>query len=298
MDSATVLLLASAIIIGLQIVSIVLIVSKRKAASTPEQAPGIPLNNDNRDFKKRRDENRFNRRPANDQLPRQFSAPEPQPVDQVEKSLRDINLKLKNAERDQENARRKIKDVAPAPQNPQGQNPQRRFDQNNNRPNRGRDDDFRRRDRDRHNRPQGGQFRDRNRNQDQDRPQSGQQESVINSPAVPVESARPFPAPAPEVANPRSEAILSSQPEINKEQSSSVPESAGVFHGRKVQVRRRILTGEEEAGIVPAANSQSGPRIGEVVSPAANPQEKNSENAPASPVSEAEGEAQQIHFGR
>ena len=303
MDLAPIVITASAIIIILQVVSIILIVGNRKTVVKPEAAGVNPVNNDNRDFRKRRDENRFNKRPVIDQRPRPFTPPQPPAVDHVEKSLRDINLKLKNAERDQENARKKIRDVIQNPQNQQ--DPQRRPDQNNNRPNRGRDDDFRRRDRDRHGRPHGGQFRDRDQNRGpenirpQGEPVSAPVSAPISAPVLPpsMEPARP--------QNP-----IAAQPVVEKKEPLAiVPENTEVLHGRKVLVRRRILTAEEQAqaakngpanGVAPDSQQPSQPVIGEVASPKPENTGGETSSEPAAPQTapEPEGEVQNINFGR
>jgi hypothetical protein len=306
MDSATLVLSALAIIIILQIVLIVLIVRGRKTAEKPAPVAVPPASNDSRDPGKRRDDNRFNKRPMMDQRPKPFVRSEPQPVDRMETSLRDINLRLKNAERDQENARKNIRDVIAPPQNSQ-----RRPDQNNGRPNRGRDDDFRRRDR--NNRPQGGQFRDRNRGPEADRsrgPEADRPQQPIAFASQPAIANTPSAAAPPPVMPPLREpaqnpqpSIAVSQPVMAKEPLAVVPENTEVLHGRKVLVRRRIISPEEQvaAGTPQAANpaapSQPQPAVGEVKVPV--PQAAQIDAiAPPQAGNAGESEAQEIHFGR
>jgi hypothetical protein len=331
MDLAPIVITALAIIIILQVISMILIVKGKRAVVKPESTVVAPVVVDDRDFRKKRDENRFVKRPQNDQRPRQFTPPPPTPlspptppsppqVDPMEKSLRDINLRLKNAERDQESARKKIKDVI---QNPPGaeQHPQKRPDQNNNnRPNRGRDDDFRRRDnrdrdRDRNSRPQGGQFRDRdqNRGPENNRPQneaiapvfnqSSAQPPVVFSPA-PVIPAPIIPA---SVEAPRIQTPVARQPIVEKEPVSIIPENTEVLHGRKVLVRRRILTAEEQALAAKTAGSAAGTLqpgkavVGEVTPPElqnAGPVESITAAAAPQNTSAAESENQNINYGR
>jgi hypothetical protein len=300
MDLATIVITASAIIIILQTVLIVLFVTSRRIVPKPE-APGVaPVTGDNRDFRKRRDENRFNRRPPVDQrqkpVPAPAAAPSAQPVDHMEKSLRDINLRLKNAERDQENARKKIRDVIQTPQNPQ-----RRFDQSAGRPNRGRDDDFRRRDRerDRNNRPQ---FRDRDQNRSSEIERSPSEQPI--SPAV-----QPASGPVPERVSPepRPPSTVVSQPPAAKEPVAIVPENTEILHGRKVLVRRRILTAEEQAQAAKAAPGGAGSVAGQSVIGAVAAQAPQTESGLETPAEEhaapsessaGDGEPQNIHFGR
>jgi hypothetical protein len=296
MDLATIVITASAIIIILQVVLIVLFVTSRKVAQEPP-VPGLATAvGDNRDYRKRRDDNRFNRRPPVDQRQKPSGAPAaalPQPLDHMEKSLRDINLRLKNAERDQENARRKIRNVIQTPQNPQ-----KRFDQSNNRPNRGRDDDFRRRDRgrDRNNRPHGDHFRDR----DQTRSPEMDRSPVEQPIALTIQPAT-APAPQPISPVPRAPSSVISQPAAAKEPVPIVPENTEILHGRKVLVRRRILTPEEQAQ-AGKATPGSQPVIGEATAQAAHADSgptSPAEDNPASAGSSAgEGEPQNIHFGR
>ena len=291
MDLAPIVITASAIIIILQIVSIILIVTNKKKAVAKPDSGVNPVNNDNRDFRKRHDENRFSKKPVFEQRPKPFTPPQAPAVDHVEKSLRDINLKLKNAERDQENARRKIRDVI---QNPQNQDSQRRIDQNSGRPNRGREDDFRRRDR--HGRHHGGHFRDRdqNRGQENSRPQGEPVSGQGTAPGVAADAIRPPQNPA---------AIL---PSIEKEPIAVVPENTEILHGRKVLVRRRILTEEEQAqaaksGQAGADSQQSSqPVIGEVSMPQGENAGKERSSEPTAPqaAAEPESEVQSINFGR
>jgi hypothetical protein len=258
MDVATLVLTASVIIILLQIISIVLIVKNGKALSKSN----VPVQNhhahDARDNRKPRDDSRFNnRRGGNqDQRPRPEAPKQPQAVDYVEKSLRDINLRLKNAERDQESARKKIKDVVVDGQ-PNSQNGQRRQELNpNNRPNReGRDGEFRRRDRNRPN----NNFR--NKDQNQSRPAAEQQASSVD--AVPAEIRMP-PIPQMPVAIPAVPVAIAPQvAQVERESTPAVVDNAEVFHGRKALVRRRILTAEEQAAAGAANNPATAPVVTE-----------------------------------
>jgi hypothetical protein len=316
MDVATVVLTASSIIIILQVVSIILIVkSKKVPVEKTEAVPAQPAQTpyDQRDFRKRRDDNRFNRRPGFEQKQKPVAPAPPQAVDYVEKSLRDINLKLKNAERDQEDARKKIREEVQGPSQGGGQPSPRRFDNNQNRPNRGRGDDFRRRDgrdRDRNRGPYNNQSRDRDQNRDQNRDRPLEQERPLPEqarPAVTNEAFNPPPqvssAPEQVMRPPQAPVVL--QPVIEKEPLTAVPENTEIFHGRKVLVRRRILTPEEQAakdraekgpetaavgGIVPAAPVEAAPQI-----PAS--ESKPAEAAVSQPP-ENVSDAEPIRFGR
>ena len=313
MDVAAIVITASLIIVVLQVVSIVLIIKNKKSVVLPQAAPSaaqpVQSSYDQRDFRKRRDENRFNRTPAFEQKQRPVTPQQPpQAVDYVEKSLRDINLKLKNAERDQESARKKIRDVIqpPSQNQNQNQNSQRRPEYNQNRPNRGRDDDFRRRDgRDRQ-RPNNNQFRDRDRDRDQNRPPEMERPFVeqvnpsVNAPVsvpIPIKDAvQPQPIiPAP---------VQPIQPVVEKEVISVAPENTEILHGRKVLVRRRILTPEEQAAKDRETTVPGTPPAPEAAAPgqAVAQQVPSVESKPAGPeISqpvENEGEAEPVRFGR
>jgi hypothetical protein len=304
MDVATIVITASSIIIILQVVSIILIAKNKKNVVEKVEVPlaqPTQTTYEQKDFRKRREDNRFNRRPPVEQKPKPAAPQQPQAVDYVEKSLRDINLRLKNAERDQENARKKIRDVIQSPAQGQGQNPnqnqQRRFENNQNRPSRPRDDDFRRRDR--QGRPNNNQFRDnrdRDRDRDQNRPPEmerpvDQTTSTLNAPvSAPIrEAVQPQPiTPA---------QVQPIQPIIEKEVIAAVPENTEILHGRKVLVRRRILTPEEQAAKDRESAASDAPvpetsSVGAVAS-----QAQSAESKPAAPP-ENEGESEPIRFGR
>jgi hypothetical protein len=95
-----------------------------------------------------------------------------------------------------------------------------------------------------------------------------------------------------------------------KEPLAIIPENTEVLHGRKVLVRRRILTAEEqalaakngEANAAATVSSQpSQPVIGEVAPPKpeiAGSAEPSTEPAAPQNTAETESELQNIKFGR
>jgi hypothetical protein len=112
-------IIATALVVVLQIITIALVVGNRKNVRDQVGKASPALSNDKSEDRKERDFRIQNRRPAQDQRPK---PPTQQPVntgsvETVEKSLRDINLKLKNAERDQEFARRKVQENFPKDSN-------------------------------------------------------------------------------------------------------------------------------------------------------------------------------------
>jgi len=150
-------------------------------------------------------------------------------VDSVEKSLRDINLKLKNAERDQEAARKRISDGI----GKDGQRPRGNRDHNRG----GKDGHRRDRDRDRNNR---GNWRDRNggdRSENSSRPQQ-EHPAAVNESAAAAEIAP---------------SVTPSLPELNP-----VDFDTDLEHGRKFAVKRRPLAEEAAAPAVGQAGGQGG----------------------------------------
>lgn len=104
--------IAALVVVILQIITLSLLRNTRKMVrELAEHKPANSFHNERRD----RDMRQNNRRPVMEnknrpQMPNNTTTNTTAAVDPVEKSLRDINLKLKNAERDQEFARKKIQD--------------------------------------------------------------------------------------------------------------------------------------------------------------------------------------------
>jgi FtsZ-interacting cell division protein ZipA len=173
----------------------------------------------NRDrYRDRKDNNhRQNRRNQQDGRQRQSSnAQSTQPsgaIDNVEKSLRDINLKLKNAERDQEAARRRISD--PSGKEGSGSGGSRRHRNDGNRGGR----------RDRNNRNN-----NRGRNNNPDRSTDTRQNNApVQHPANEGNASQET-RPAAEVTP------VNTLPNLNP-----VDFEPELEHGRTVQVKRRLL---------------------------------------------------------
>jgi hypothetical protein len=246
LDSASLVMAALLVTIVLQIVLIVLVLDlkKKKKNETVVETPATP---DQRDFRKPKEpDNRFNRRPPHEHKIKPAVA-QGQNIDQVERSLRDINLRLKNAEKDQEKERRRIKDtISPSSSSPSSS---RRFD--NHKP-RERDDRFRRNDRPRH---------DYQQNRPSDSSQGFREEKNVSKNNFEAQEKRPpqfqSPAPIAPVAPIASVAPIVSAPEIPTtiiekafepvfETPDMLPETKeNLQHGRKVAVKRRVLNLEE-----------------------------------------------------
>jgi hypothetical protein len=241
-DLAPIVITASIVIVVLQIFLIKLILDMKKEKPEPI-SPEKPAFPDQRDFKRQREtENRFVKK----SFPEHKTKPLPvqhqnQNTDHVERSLRDINLRLKNAEKDQEKERKRIKDSISHSSSP------RKFD--NQRP-RERDDHFRKND-------QSRQMYQQNRN---DSPRPPREDASLlknqleNRFQKPNEGIMPTP-----LVTPATESVSSAQKGIETastfnekpiepvlETQSILPETTdNLHHGRKVLVKRRILNVEE-----------------------------------------------------
>lgn len=206
-----------------------------------------------------------NNQSGNSQKPplSQPQAPAAGGVDNVEKSLRDINLKLKNAERDQEVARRKIQDgIGNREQRPPRQN----RDRDNNRGGGNRD----------------GQRRDRNGRGNWRGRTDGEQQ-FDNAPQNiehPAAENLEEPRNAPEIMSTVTPTVL---PDLNP-----VDFDADLQHGRKISVKRRALA-EEGASVGQADQTAEEPKAFDASS------SDSSTSSSSEPTSANDGE---ISFGR
>jgi hypothetical protein len=298
MDVATVVITASFIIVVLQVITLYILFNTR---SRMHQGSSVaaPIH-DTQDFRKRRGEDtKFIKRPEQEQRPKMHVPPQqPQEVDHVEKTLRDINLRLKNAERDQEKARKKIRDVMTEPQ----QN-QKRFDQQRPR----RDDNFRGQDRPRHqfNQNRGPENRNPDRSQPPDfsRPPEQPPAPPKVAAALPVRNDIPVvQAQAPVQQAPPQ--VQKAQAPVQKENIEILPENTEILHGRKVLVRRRVLKGEEETGQtangngVVAAVPDAGPAQSSAPETPVIASEKTDEPKSGQQPDADQSAVQNIQFGR
>lgn len=221
MESAALVLTALAIVVILQIITIALVLSNKKQnrRNTKESRP---VNNPGHQRAEKRDNRRNSRRPNQDNRSRSNQQKESASIDPVEKSLRDINLKLKNAEKDQENARRKMQENS-------SDSNERRNDRNDRRGNR----------RNNNNR------RDRNKNNHQDRRSRDSRSNGNTSEA----SEKPA-----DFNKVRNEAPVNVAEPVNEKKPDTpelVPHDLGVseenlHHGRKFAVKRRQLSDSAE----------------------------------------------------
>lgn len=240
-------IIATLVVVVLQIITVALTIKTRKMVrelSNKQPASSFP-----HDKQERRDRDfRQNRRPGQDSRPKQpqaQSANGNNAADPVEKSLRDINLKLKNAERDQEFARRKIQENFPKdhPQN------NRRRDFRDNRDSRDGNGD-RRGGRDHrrggNDRPR-GPWQDRNNHKEHVQQQQQPSEALpeeLNTTAAAAEAILPVSVPSTEpqvVMEPETQVTTP----VNQDLVPSDFGTEDLQHGRKIMVKRRLLKEEE-----------------------------------------------------
>lgn len=224
MDSATLAFVALGFLIQIIILLVVLttrnsLAKIEKKLSQPERpAEGRP---ERPDFRSRRREEPS---PRPDR-PRPVERAVPAPVASVDKSLRDINLRLKSAERDQDQARKDVKAVAPESGAP------RRYERDS-RDNRGGQ------------RSGPGPRRDDRPPREYNRRPEGEAR-----PPAPI-APRPQLAPVVEAKEPVSSLlapVIEQAAPIVTQPIAIEPESNSLDfqHGRKVTVKRRTLTNEE-----------------------------------------------------
>jgi hypothetical protein len=291
MDQAT-LVLSALIICILQVITLVMVLSIARKLRTPESSSpsyhGAPPE------KERRDEAPHDRRPQQKKpLPPIARAKTPppqtqQPVASVDKTLRDINLRLKNAERNQERVRKQFNDGPRDPNSPREPNGPRDTNgpRDSNRSSGGRFD--------RNDRGRGGRGGEHRRNDRQDRgDRSGQYaRNDAMRPSEPNENLPPAQEPEalPPIMAPSGDLPAAAPMEIDA--SAIQSESADTLtHGRKVLVKRRSL--KEEEGATEAEASPD---------PASSTSEPSTtsatESAPPASPSEPNAGGDEISFGR
>jgi hypothetical protein len=321
----------SAIAVLLQFITLIFVARMRNSSSAAKEAPAPsapPVSNtqqggrgpsgdrdrfEKRDHDSSRRHDRRNFNDQRDQRPRQQQpAPAPAPVaDPAERSLRDINMRLKNAERDQESVRKNLQENFGNERPPRGGRDgggDRDFhrsdrgergdrDHRGDRGERGdRGDRGRRGGRDRGER-RGGRDRDRDNWQDRNR-QGGQQQQ----PQQPVEpntedlferkEGALAPAGTETTAPVIQQESFEQQPAVEQANPDLAPadfNADDLQHGRKIMVKRRPLKEEGEAEAAPESNGAEAA----APAPAAEPQPE----AAAAPEN-SDAPAGEVEFGR
>jgi hypothetical protein len=226
MELALTAIIIAAVVLLLQIVSLAQIAGIRRSMRMQRDSRPQQIQQSGDRFDKRsQDFRRHERRPFQEQRPQQPAAAATH-IDPVEKSLRDLNLRLKSAEREQESARRKIQENFP------------RGDHFRGRDDRGRGGN---RDRDRNSRRDNWQDRNRSGGFQQQQPapaapQQPRSEPVIEQKAVNI--------PAPESTVPVRQAVPQDAQETI---ISDFSPDQNLQHGRKIIVKRRVLKEDVEA---------------------------------------------------
>jgi hypothetical protein len=220
----------------LQIILIILVLDKKKKAKVITEEK--PVHHEIKDPRKPREsENRFTRRPPQEQRVKPAPAPTQNP-DQMERSLRDINLRLKNAERDQEKERRRIKDTM-------GNGPQQK-----------RSDFSRPRDRN-----EGFRRNERPRQDFQQRQPPEPQKPIVRE-EMPIKPAPVLTSPVDEqkeikpivsvipanTSSPITPVELKAKPSDSafEIEPIGIENSENLQHGRKFAVKRRVLKAEDQ----------------------------------------------------
>jgi hypothetical protein len=234
MELALTAIIIAAIVLLLQIISLAQIAGIRRSMRMQREIRPQQIQHGGDRFDKKNQEfRRQERRPFPEQRPPQPAVAQ---IDPAEKSLRDLNLRLKSAEREQESARRKMQEHFPRGDHFRGRDDRGRGggrdrDRNNRRDRDGRRDNWQERNR------QGG-FQ-----QHQSRPQQRSEPSVEKKAAD---------LPAPEIRTPaRQDGPAAAREPGNADFAAGET----LEHGRKIIVKRRIL--RENAAAESGAESTS-----------------------------------------
>ncbi len=299
MDLAPIVLTALTVILQVILIIQVIDLKKKKKDDTIQERPAFSEQKDIR--RERETDNRFARKPPHEQKIKP-SPVQPQAFDHVERSLRDINLRLKNAEKDQEKERKRIKDTL-SPSSP------RRFD---NHKTRDRNETFRRNDRPRQDFQQNRNAESRHGHREQKMPQKNVFE--INESGPPSFEEKPTTTAK---AEPIGTSVDIPIPFVEKTSTNSVENNPipineakeQLQHGRKVLVKRRILTIEQTPSIDSGdaerkdtdanQNPSVSPQPSLLTARDTNPETKHAERAPDQIQGENESYAAgPISFGR
>jgi len=285
--ATTVLIASSVVVLILQIITIAMVVGlKNKVKGLAEEKPAPSQGGERHD---RRDQDfRRNRRPQ-EQRPGNKPQVTSPVADPVEKSLRDINLRLKNAERDQEFARKRMNESFQKDGRRDGDRDRDRDRGGRGRDNRGRD--HRRDGRDNRDRRRGNW--QENRRDFQPRPNTGTpifgnpQSTETPQAETTFEVAQKNEQPQQTPVIPVNEEIRHDTPDLSVTDLGVADEN--LQHGRKILVKRRALNGE-------ALNGEEGSGEAQVESTGAvgSEEEVKSEQENA----EAAKPTEEIRFGR
>lgn len=278
-------IITTIIVVILQIITIALVVGTRKIVRDQAGKINSNFSNDRAGDRKDRDFRMQNKRPVQDQ--KRPSSQQPAntgSVDTVEKSLRDINLKLKNAERDQEFARRKVQENFSKDSN------RRNGNDRNNRG--GRDNRDHRHGHDRNNRDRrgGGNWQERNKTREPlnfaAAPQNEEALNIENQNSILASEQTLNHEPIAQVQTPA--VVVDNTPDLVPSDFSS---DENLQHGRKILVKRRML--KEDENQLSVENNE----INSTDFSSANPVSETPNSEESSEVNEKTSEGE-IKFGR
>jgi hypothetical protein len=244
MDSIIIMAAIVAVVVILQLWTIALVFSFKKKVNPVAMGKSNPNPNFDRSERKDQDFRRNSRRPHESPRPQQKpqisgNTPAPASADPVEKSLRDINLRLKNAERDQDVARKRMSESFPRDTRDGREARDGRRDHG-----RGGRDGNRRDSRPNNRDNRRGNWQDRGDRRDYT-PQGPQTESQQSISATPLSDDPSYEVAVKDQLQTPDTGITQSQtPDIAASDLGTSDES--LQHGRKVLVKRRMLNEEEQ----------------------------------------------------
>jgi hypothetical protein len=245
MENATIVITTLAtIILLLQIVTIIILLSFIKAKANKELKVIAPKIAEKTDVKKTSEDSNIatTTKPFIEQ--KQKSSPSSFSGPSVDRTLRDINLKLKNAERDQEKARRKIKESIHGSSNIE--HSKKHQDHESFKHSKIKNIDFKRRERDSFVNKQAPVIQ----KVEEKLPQINNEEKNVLLPQSDASilgqsKEKESSLMAQDISKSQEKPVLSSAIVAGNNFASAPLENTEILHGRKVVVRRRVLNEEQ-----------------------------------------------------
>lgn len=256
-------IITTVFVVILQIITIALVVGTRKIVRDQVGKASPAPSNEKTVEKRERDFRIQNKRPVQEQRqkPPTNQSTNTGSVDTVEKSLRDINLKLKNAERDQEFARRRVQEnFSKEPNSNRRPNGNERPSGNDRNNRGGRDNREHRHGNDRNrDRRAGNNWQDRNRSREPLNFETPQNEEIqITENQNPILNQEQLQSQKPVIQTQVAQTPITSgvinenSPELAPVDFSS---DDNLQHGRKIMVKRRML--KEDGSLQSEGNDES-----------------------------------------
>ncbi len=285
-------IITTIIVVILQIITIALVVGTRKIVRDQAGKNNSNFSNDRAGDRKDRDFRMQNKRPVQDQ--KKPSSQQPTntgSVDTVEKSLRDINLKLKNAERDQEFARRKVQENFSKDPNRRNGNDRNSRGGRDNRDTRDNRDHRHSHDRNTRDRRSGGNWQERNKTREPlnfgATPQNEEALNIENQNSILAPEQTLNHEPIAQVQTPA--VVVDNTPDLVPSDFSS---DENLQHGRKILVKRRMLKEDENQ------SSDENNDINSADFSSSNPVSETTNSEESSEVNNESASEGEIKFGR